>query len=229
MRFNAVDGRCKDDECKIKKKELEKKYKVKINNKTQPPTASLVLGTIQILKEQVRNKWKHVLICEDDIVFERNMVKRFSKGIENLPEDWDLLYLGCGNQGGHRGISTKKNKTSKYKTSLSIVSKDYNWYVNHRDDLRTPCDEEDCPAVDDSKFLSYPSAPGGTWAYAYSLNGAKKFLKFLNDKVTNHVDQLLIQAIQKGKLEAISFDPPIIMHEKGALRPDSDILWSWDD
>lgn len=225
MRFNAVDGRCKDKECNVKKRQFEKKYKIKIANKIHTTVASLVVGTIQILREQVRNKWDHVLICEDDIEFGSGIHKKFSQGIKDLPDDWDLLYLGCGNQCGHKDISDKKTKSIKHKTSLSIVSEDYDWYVKNKDDLRTPCDEDECPSVDDSKYLTYPASPGGGWAYCYSLSGAKKFLKFIGKTIKDHIDQLLIKAVKSGKMEAIAFDPPIIFHEKGYLRPDSDLVW----
>ena len=227
MRYNAINGRCKDKECNTKKKEFEKKYNIKISNKVKVPVASLVIGTIQLLKEQIRNKWKRILICEDDVVFDKDIMKKFSNGIKDLPQDWDLLYLGSGNQTGHKNISETKTKTIKHKTSLSIVSKDYDWYVTNKDDLRLPCDKEDCPPVNNSEYLSYPMSPGGGWAYSYSLSGAKKFLKYIGKSIKDHVDQLLIKSVEQGKLEAIAFDPPIVYHESGAFRPDSTIPWEW--
>lgn len=227
MRFDAVDGRCKDNECRVKKKEFEDKYDIKISNKVKVPVASLVIGTMQILKEQVRNKWSHVLICEDDVVFDRSILKKFTEGIKDIPKTWDLLYLGCGNQCGHKGISYDKTSKNKYKTSLSIMSEDYDWHVKHKDDLRIPCDIEECDPVDGSKYLSYPMSPGGGWGYCYSLSGAKKFLKFIGKNIKDHVDQLLIKAVENGKMKAIAFDPPIIWHEGGSLRPDSDLPWDW--
>jgi len=224
-RFDAVDGRCKDDECKKKKTLFEKKYSVKIMKKINIPAASLVLGTIQLLRDQVKNKWAHMLICEDDIEFTKTTVSIFEKGIEDLPKGWDVLYLGCGNSCGSRGISAKKTSSTKHLTSLSIVSDDYDWYTSHKNDLRVPC--EGCTTVKKSKYLSYPSAPGGTWAYSYSLKGAKKMLKFIDGKVDDHIDQIVIKAVKNDSITAVSFDPPIIMHESGAFRPDSDIPWEW--
>lgn len=224
-RFNAVDGRCKDDECKTKKKQFEKKYNVKIRKKINIPAASLVLGTIKILRDQVKNKWSRVLICEDDIEFTKQILNKFEKGIKDLPNKWDVLYLGCGNSCGTKGISDTQTSSTKYKTSLSIVSDEYDWYTNHKNDLRVPC--ENCTEVKDSKYLSYPSAPGGTWAYSYSLKGAKKMLKFIDNTIDDHIDQIVIKAVADEQITAVSFDPPIIMHEAGAFRPDSDIPWEW--
>jgi len=30
-----------------------------------------------------------------------------------------------------------------------------------------------------------------------------------------------------GKIKAYSFDPPIVMHEEGAIRSNTDIPWEW--
>jgi GR25 family glycosyltransferase involved in LPS biosynthesis len=224
-RFNAVDGRCTKETCKEKKRQLQDDYGVKIT-KLVPPAASLVIGTIELLKQQVRNRWKHVLICEDDIVFGKDMMSRFSKALDDIPSRWDLMYLGCGNQCGHRGIGDK-SPTMRHKTSLSIVDDGYDWYVQNKDDLRVPCDKDDCSPVNGSKYLSYPVSPGGTWAYAYSLAGAKKMLNYINNHVTDHIDQMVIKAVRKGKVNAIAFDRPIVWHEGGSLRADSDIPWDW--
>jgi GR25 family glycosyltransferase involved in LPS biosynthesis len=228
-RFNAVDGRCKKGECAQKKREMEKKYGVKISNTVKAPTASLVIGTLEILKRQVKNKWKRVLICEDDVVFDPKILQTFEKGINELGnEDWDLLYLGCGGTCGSKGISNTKTKNEKYLTSLSIVDKhEYDWYVKHPDDLRVPLYEDDMDRSKWGKYISIPMSPGGCWAYCYSLKGAKKALDMFKNKINNHIDQLLINKVSKNKLKAYSFDPPIIWHEKGAFRPDSDLPWTW--
>ena len=65
--------------------------------------------------------------------------------------------------------------------------------------------------------ISFAKRPAGTWAYAYSLEGAKKMLK--------HIDHLLREPISEGKVKALTFDPPIIWHEGGIARIDSDIPW----
>ena len=71
--------------------------------------------------------------------------------------------------------------------------------------------------------------PGGTWCYAVSLKGAKKLLKFMDNHIYNMIDLTERKAIVSGKIKALAFDPPIVWHEEGAFRTDSDIPWSWDD
>ena len=231
-RFVAIDGRCKNEgrqACLDKKKSFEMAYDVVIGDnpdqalKVLIPASSLTIGTVVLLRNQVKNKWKHMLICEDDIELNKDFSKRFNEGIKSLPKDWDLLYLGCGNLCGNKGISWDK---SKYNNNMSTVAPfmDMEYYVRYKNDLRYPCDDG-CEEI--NKNISVADEPGGTWCYAYSLKGAKKLLKLLNNNVGEHIDTLIKEAVLDGKIKAYSFDPPIVMHEEGAIRSNTDIPWEW--
>jgi hypothetical protein len=226
-RFVAIDGRCGTaDLCKKKKRHIFKEYGIKVSPKFHPAAASLVVGHILMLRAQIENGWKSMLICEDDIVFEPDMQERMAKSIPTLDGlDWDVLYLGCGGACSDKGISWEKTETNKYLTSWSIVnSNEEEFYVSHPDDLRFPCSVEDCPRV--SEELSIPASPGGAWALAYSLEGAKKILAGLPKNINDHIDQYLPKMVQRGELNAYTFNVPILNHMTGALRPDTDINWS---
>ena len=114
-RFVAIDGRCKKETaraCIEKLKSFELSFDVTISNdKNLPlrelvPASSLTIGTILLLRAMVRNNWKRMLICEDDIDLTRAFESRFSRGLEEIgSRDYDILYLGCGGQCGVNGIS----------------------------------------------------------------------------------------------------------------------------
>jgi GR25 family glycosyltransferase involved in LPS biosynthesis len=232
-RFIAIDGRCKkegDKACKDKLNSFEIRYDVKISNKKKlplkelVPASSLTIGTILLLRKMVKERWDHILICEDDIELTRGFEQKFKQGIKEIGNNnWDILYLGCGSKCGTRGVSEEKYGKTKY---LSEVGQIYDWeyYVSVKNDLRHPAD--DCEIFSDN--ISIPSAAGGTWCYAYSLAGAKKVLKLIGDDAGNHIDQILSKNMgYDGKIKALSFDPPIVYHERIINREGSSIPWSW--
>ena len=235
-RFVAIDGRCINqgiDACAQKLKTFEMIYDVKINIpkkkdklKVMVPATSLTIGTVLILREMVKQKWERILICEDDIELTRNLEKKFKQGIKEIgKKNWDLLYLGCGSYCGNNGIGYKKTKETKYLSQLNeIYSDSEGVYVEHTNDLRAaPCGD-DCKPF--SEHINYASYPGGTWAYAYSLKGAKKLLKLIDNNVAEHIDQLIYQNVDENNLIALAFDPPIIYHEK-LDRTTSTIQWTF--
>ena len=228
--FDALDGRCKtDDECDRKRKAFEKEYSVKITTDEKLPPLSLTLGTWYLLKQQVKNKWKAVAIFEDDATFVNNFEKRFSEGITELKKvapDWDLLYLGCTQFCGVRGISKNKTTKNKHISSIHKFNKKANFYVRHKDDVRIPCDKEECIVL--SKNLTVSAEAAGGFGYGISLKGARKILRLMGDDIDDHMDGILPAAVVDGDLYAVSFDPPIVNHFGGADRPDTTLDWDWE-
>ena len=82
-RFIGVDGRCSNCDiqvCKDKAKTFEMFYDVNLDWKSISipesklkeliPASALTISTLIMLRQQVKNKWAIVLICEDDIEME---------------------------------------------------------------------------------------------------------------------------------------------------------------
>jgi GR25 family glycosyltransferase involved in LPS biosynthesis len=235
-RFIAVDGRCMDqgdDGCIAKLKTFEMIYNVKIpmpkgmKLTELVPASSLTIGTILILRDMVKRRLPRILICEDDIELTRDFEKKFERGIKSLEKirkyNWDLLYLGCGDRCGTKGISERKRGNVK---NLSILSQyiDEDYYVQNKNDLRGLCDE--CNEI--TPYISDTIHPGGTWCYAYSLKGARKVLKLMDNNAGNHIDQIVANQVEDGRLIAYAFDPPIVMHEDISNRDaTTSIPWSF--
>jgi len=231
-RFVAIDGRCKNQgrtACKQKLKSLELTHNVKINVprgyklKEIIPASSLTIGTILLMRAMVKNKWKRMLIFEDDVDIGRNFEKRFKNGIKGLKnKNWDILYLGCGGLCGHKNVEYEKSKSNnKLSTVTKIIGGDEIW-LKYKNDLRSPCDI--CDSV--SKYISLAPKPGGTWGYGVSLKGARKILKLIDNQAGQHIDQVYKRECNNGNLNCIAFDPPLIWHQEGYIRTSSDIPWS---
>jgi GR25 family glycosyltransferase involved in LPS biosynthesis len=228
--FDAIDGRCKtDEECYRKRKALESEFHVKITTHEKLPPLSLTLGTWYLLKQQVKNRWKAIAIFEDDATFVNNFNSRFSQGVKELKSaapDWDLLYLGCTQFCGVRGISKNKTSRNKHLSSIYKFNKKANFYVRHRDDIRLPCARDECEIL--SKNLAIAAEAAGGFGYCISLKGARKILRIMKSKIEDHMDGLLPEAVVDGKLFAVAFDPPIVNHFGGADRPDTALEWDWE-
>jgi GR25 family glycosyltransferase involved in LPS biosynthesis len=236
-RFIAVDGRCKKqgwEACEEKRKNFEMVYNVKIPDYGSVdlpeliPAASLTIGTILILREMVKKKWKHVLICEDDISLIHGFEKKFKEGVKELKKvepNWDILYLSGGLYLGTRGISETKKK-GWYKSSVAERSEEKPYWVKYKDDIRGLCPEKKCPIL--SKHLSKAAGASGTFAYAVSLKAAKKILKEIDNDAAAHIDHILRDMVKDKQLKAVCFDPPICFHDDGAWGAGlADIPWAW--
>ena len=229
-RFVAVDGRCKgqgDQGCIDKLKSFEMAYDVYFDDPNDTPlielvpAASLTIGTILILRAMVKNKWERVLICEDDVELTRDLNKTFKRGVNEIGNyKWDLLYLGCGGWCGTKGLAEGEKYGNISHPSQLNEYYDFEIYVADKRDLRMPCE-----CIEFSDHLSWAIRPGGTWAYSYSLAGAKKVLKLIDNNAAAHIDQLLKNYTESGKLKVLAFDQPIVWHEYG--REVSSIPWSW--
>jgi hypothetical protein len=64
------------------------------------------------LKHQVQNGFSSTLICEDDVLFHENFNDLFLKFMEQVPNDWDLIYIGYG------------SPIRQFESSLSLVTND---------------------------------------------------------------------------------------------------------
>lgn len=225
-RFNAIDGRAKTEEIgEEKKRKFKQKYHLRIVEDLQAPPVSLVIGNYLILKQALEKGYKHVLICEDDITFGEDIEREFVSGIIDLlrlGEDWDILYLGCANRCGIRGISRRRTEENKYITDLNREDKKLKWYVQNEFDIRQPC--PDCRII--ANNITEGVSPTGTFGYAFSESGMKKLTQLIKKYgIWEHIDQIVKYFIDKGKLRALAFDPPLIWHLEALRRPDTDIPW----
>jgi GR25 family glycosyltransferase involved in LPS biosynthesis len=56
--------------------------------------AGFALSHINLLKDAIEKGYKNFLMFEDDVEFTDNFVEKFNIAIKDLPENWDILYLG---------------------------------------------------------------------------------------------------------------------------------------
>lgn len=76
--FNAVDG------LKIKDRD----------NIISNPEVATIKSHMGVIKDAIYNEYDKIAIFEDDIIFCDDFDKRLKYYIENIPKDWDIMYLG---------------------------------------------------------------------------------------------------------------------------------------
>jgi len=145
-----------------------------------------------IYEDIVKNEYKRVLILEDDAEPITESFKQFSNIINELPDDWELLYLDYSKN--EKPVQLKKSwyhlqkLAGALKWDHRIIS---NLYPTHF-----------------SKYLSVAGFHDYTDAYAVTLSGAKKLIE-LQTPVSYVADNLLAIAAASKKLNAFISHPKL--------------------
>lgn len=90
-RFNAIDGNT-----------------IGYEGRLPDGAVGNLLSHIEILKKARDNGHKNVLILEDDVEFIDNLNEVFNDVVTQVPDDWDLLYLG-GNHNNAPMVKVAEN------------------------------------------------------------------------------------------------------------------------
>jgi glycosyl transferase family 25 len=119
------------------------------------------LSHIKIYEDVINNNYNNVLILEDDIYFADDFHTIFNDALNNLPTDYDILYIGCF------GLSSKE------------INYDYNYLFKLLSNKKKQNNT--------FKNIFCPEFPLGTHAYIISNQGCKKLLEIIN-KINWHID-----------------------------------------
>lgn len=123
------------------------------------------LSHANVYSDIIKNKYKSSLILEDDIMFDYSAGERLIKGLSELPDDWDLLYLG------YWANTHPMSYKEKFKTMLLLQASKYLYkYDYNQIKWRYP--------ESYSNNLDISGKHYGAHGYALSLTGAKKILDF---------------------------------------------------
>ena len=120
------------------------------------------LSHIKIYEDVIKKNYNNVLILEDDVYFIKNFHKNLNEVLEELPKDYDILYIGS------LGLSNKK------------ISFDFNLIFKLMSNKNNKQDTN-------YKNIFCPIFPLGLHGYIISNQGCKKILKMFN-KVNYHID-----------------------------------------
>ena len=95
-RYPAIYGKDINRNKLIKNKILHKK------NELRNGELGVTLSHINIWKESLKNNNEYILVLEDDILFCDNFKNELNKYYKQIPEDWDIIYLGGSRMKGKK-------------------------------------------------------------------------------------------------------------------------------
>lgn len=164
-----------------------------------PGELACSLSHRMLYEEMVKHNWKRVLVLEDDVLPLYDNMHNLPAAIQELPEDWELVYLGYLK---HERVTTGlKLKQFFYKiiSAMGLMAWSYKMVSNL---LPKPF----------SAHLKKAGFHDCTHAYAVSLSGAKKLLE-AQTPVVYRADDLLSATIMKGELKAFVTEPKFFDQE----------------
>ena len=153
------------------------------------------LGHLKIYEAIVQNNYKKTLVLEDDALPVLESLDFFSRIIRELPDEWEILYLGC-EKNQNSGIKEKFKQVIymafPYHSQLKLTRQIYaNYYP-----------------VNISRHIAKAGFHDCTHAYGITLEGAKKLIKE-QKPVRFHPDNLLSYMAGTGQLKAYVARPKL--------------------
>jgi GR25 family glycosyltransferase involved in LPS biosynthesis len=88
-RYPAINGGLLDKYKLIKEGKL-------INERITKGAIGCYLSHYNIWKKELNNG-RNILVLEDDVILRKNLLKNFKEIYKQIPENWDIIYLGASN------------------------------------------------------------------------------------------------------------------------------------
>lgn len=136
------------------------------------------------------NTWKnfientndeYAIIFEDDIILEKDFIKKLDIVLNNTPNDFDVLYIGCF------GCEQNNNfNLFEYLCSLIGMTSEHKKINN---------------------YISIPKTAFATHSYILSRKGAKKLIENLDGNIHNHIDFCMQELSSKKKINSYVSTP----------------------
>ena len=169
-RFNGVNP------LKLSKKELNKYVSKTCQNICPNGIIGCGVSHMKIYEDALKNNYKNILVLEDDVYFDDELYEELNKAMTELPEDYDILYLGCF------GICDKEQV---YNMDLNLL---FHLYTNFLRKFKSTCKNECEKKLNNKyKYLHVPEFPLSAHGLIISNKGCKKLLNLI-EKLNYSID-----------------------------------------
>lgn len=156
--------------------------------KTFGPKSAIgcAISHMNVWKLFLETEEEYAIIFEDDVVLEDNFNEKLEVALREVPKDYDILYLGCTGCD-----NTQPVNIVKILASIPFFPQTFN------------------PDEKVTDNISRPSVAFATHAYIVSRKGATKLLKYLDGKLSNHIDFSIQKLVLNNKIESYVTTPRI--------------------
>lgn len=87
-----------------------------------PGAFGVLVSAMRLLLDAAKNKYKRILILEDDVVFDDDFQNQFNVRIKKIPQDWKMLYLGTSLHKWRLKERCKINIKKEYMTASGTIA-----------------------------------------------------------------------------------------------------------
>lgn len=148
------------------------------------------MSHLSVYKDIIDKGYKNALILEDDITIDTSFTNEFSQSLSELPENWEILYLGYLYNNNKMTLPIYLRLYFAYPLLNLMGFKNYN-----KGNLRRKFPRQF------SENLQYAGFHYGTHAYAVSANGAKKIIRY-QTPISMAIDNAVSTMCMEGLLKA---------------------------
>jgi len=151
---------------------------------------------MKIYEDALKNNYKNILVLEDDVYFSDELYKELDEAMSELPEDYDILYLGCF------GICDKKQV---FNMDLNLL---FHLYTNFLSKFKSTCKNECEKKLNNKyKYIHIPEFPLSAHGLIISNKGCRKLLNLI-EKLNYHIDATI--ALKSNELNIYTIKKRLI-------------------
>lgn len=160
------------------------------------------ISHLQLYRAAVEQGWERVLVFEDDVLPRYDDLPLLPAALEQLPEDWELAYLGYTNFEQVTLYHRAKQATYLLAAAAGLMK----W---------TPAEIRRFHPRRFSEHLKVAGLHHCAHAYAFTQGAARKLVA-AQTPLARNADQLFVHMVLGGKLRAFVTEPKFFDQEAGS-------------